>query len=85
MPITGSAILAVDNTAAIDVANDYGVSARTKHFERVMHFLRETVCDLRVKMVYVSTVNQLADLFTKPLDKTTFIHLRNAFLVDIGV
>ena len=70
-----------DNTAAIDVANDYGVTARTKHFERVVHFLRETVSDLRVKLVFVRTVNQLADIFTKPLGKTDFLRLRRSFLV----
>ena len=58
------------------------VSARTKHFERVMHFIREAVSDLRVKIVFVRTVHQLADLFTKPLGKTDFIRLRNLFLVD---
>ena len=79
--ITGSAILGVDNTAAIDVANDHGVSARTKHFERVMHFLREKVADLYIKLVYVRTENQLGDIFTKPLGAKDFIRLRNAFLV----
>lgn len=82
MTINGSTILAVDNTAAIDVANDYGVTARTKHFERVMHFLREKVADLFIKMVYVNTKHQLADIFTKALDRADFIRLRNAFLVD---
>ena len=83
--VQGSVVLAVDNTAAIDVANDYGVSARTKHFERVMHFLREKVVDLHVKMVFVRTVHQLADIFTKPLGSTDFIRLRNLFLVDGGM
>ena len=82
MPVNGCAILGVDNSAAIDIANDYGVSARTKHFERVLHFVRESVADLRVRLVFVRTVNQLADLFTKPLGKSDYIRLRNAFLVD---
>ena len=85
MPIMGPAVLGVDNTAAIDVANDYGVSARTKHFERAMHFIREAVSELRVKLVFVRTTNQLADLFTKPLGKTDFIRLRNVFLFDSGM
>ena len=77
----GATVLGVDNTAAIDVANDYGVTARTKHFERVVHFLRETVSDLRIKLVFVRTVNQLADIFTKPLGKTDFLRLRRSFLL----
>ena len=37
----GRLVLAVDNTAVIDVAHDVGVSARTKHFDRAIHYLRE--------------------------------------------
>ena len=34
-------VLCVDNTAAIDIAHDVGVSARTKHFDRAIHYLRD--------------------------------------------
>jgi hypothetical protein len=30
-----------------------------------------------IKIAYVSTKEQLADIFTKPLDEKTFIKLRN--------
>ena len=81
MTLVGSTIIAVDNTAAIDVANDYGVSTRTKHFDRAVHFLRECVANLVIKLSFVRTTNQLADIFTKPLGKTDFIRLRSCLLV----
>ena len=41
LELNGRLVLAVDNTAAIDVAHDVGVSARTKHFDRAVHYLRD--------------------------------------------
>ena len=32
-------VLALDNTACIDVAKDVGTSSRTKHFGRAIHYL----------------------------------------------
>jgi hypothetical protein len=84
-PFQGSVIIAVDNTAAIDVANDYGVSAKTKHFERATHYLREMVTHLKVKLVHVRSMNQLADIFTKALGKTDFQRIRGKFLVVSAV
>lgn len=80
-PLSGPLLQNVDNTAAIDVAEDIGVSARTKHFERVLHYLREQVASLRINLNFVRTHYQRADIFTKALDKTTYLRLRNWLLV----
>ena len=66
-------ILAVDNTAAIDIAHDVGVSARTKHFDRAIHYLRDLTQTRHVLPAYVNTFRQRADGFTKALDKQTFL------------
>ena len=65
-------VLAVDNTAAIDIAHDVGVSARTKHFDRAIHYLRDLTQLRRVVPVFVNTFQQRADGYTKILDKSTF-------------
>ena len=62
----------VDNTAAIDVAHDVGVSARTKHFDRAIHYLRDLVQLRRVIPVFVRTHLQRADGLTKALDKSKY-------------
>ena len=66
-------ILAVDNTAAIDIAHAVGVSGRTKHFDRAIHYLRDLTQARRVLPVFVTTHNQRADGYTKCLDKSSFL------------
>jgi hypothetical protein len=41
--------------------------ARTKHIEIDYHFVRERVADNRLDIKFISTKDQLADGFTKPL------------------
>jgi hypothetical protein len=50
---------------------------RTKHIDIWYHFLRDRQQKGDIKIAYVSTHNQLADIFTKPLDEKTFSKLRN--------
>ena len=69
----GRLVLAVDNTACIDIANDVGVSGRTKHFDRAIHYLRDLTQLRRVLPFFVTTHNQRADGYTKALDKSTFM------------
>jgi hypothetical protein len=50
---------------------------RTKHIDIRYHFLRDHQQKGDIEIAYVSTHNQLADIFTKPLDEKTFSKLRN--------
>ena len=70
--LQGRLVLAVDNSACIDIANDVGVSARTKHFDRAIHYLRDLTQLRRVLPTFVRTSDQRADGYTKGLDKSTF-------------
>ena len=68
----GPVCLAVDNEAAIKIANNRGVTGRTKHFSDAIHYIRHMVDHAIVRLRYVTTHHQLADGLTKPLDKTKF-------------
>ena len=70
--LQGRLVLAVDNTAAIDIAHDVGVSGRTKHFDRAIHYLRDLTQLRRILPAYVSTDQQRADGYTKPLTKHAY-------------
>ena len=48
----GPIILAVDNDAAIRVANDVGVTKRNMHFERAAHYIRHALIHNRVLNSY---------------------------------
>ena len=70
--LQGRLVLAVDNTAAIDIAHDVGVSGRTKHFDRAIHYLRDLTQLRRVLPAHVTTDQQRADGYTKPLTKHAY-------------
>ena len=53
--LQGRLVLCVDNTAAIDIAHDVGVSARTKHFDRAIHYLRDLTQLRRILPLFVGT------------------------------
>jgi hypothetical protein len=51
--------------------------SRTKHIYIQYHFLRDHQQKGDIEIAYVNTHNQLADIFTKPLDEKTFSKIRN--------
>jgi hypothetical protein len=50
---------------------------RTKHIAIRYHFLRDHQQRGDIEIAYIKTKDQLADIFTKPLDEKTFTKLRN--------
>ncbi|GMI76671.1 hypothetical protein HRI_001336400 [Hibiscus trionum] len=68
--------LKCDNTSAICLTKNPIQHSRTKHIEIRHHFIRDHVLKEDVVIEYVDTLNQLADIFTKPLDKERFWSLR---------
>lgn len=68
-------ILWCDNVSAITIASNLVLYARTKHIEVDYHFVREHVLrhDLRVK--FVASQDQLANLLTKGLTSLCFLLL----------
>lgn len=53
---------------------------RTKHIDIRYNFLRDLVQEKKLKMEYVSTSNQIADILTKALPRDQFETLRNRIL-----
>jgi hypothetical protein len=69
--------LLCDNESAIGMADNPVEHSRTKHIDIRYHFLRDHQQKGDIEIAYVNTQNQLADIFTKPLDEKTFSKLRN--------
>jgi hypothetical protein len=69
--------LLCDNESAIRMADNPVEHSRTKHIAIRYHFLRDHQQRRDIEISYVSTKEQLADIFTKPLDGKTFTKLRN--------
>ena len=57
----------MDNRSAIDVAYNPEHHTTMKHVDRRHFYVRELVEEHRIRCSFVSTVDNLADFFTKPL------------------
>ena len=64
-----------DNQGASSLASNPVYHARTKHIEIDMHFVRDRVLAKLLDVRYVESINQLADIFTKPLPTPLFSSL----------
>jgi hypothetical protein len=67
--------LLCDNESAIRMADNPVEHSRTKHIDIRHHFLRDHQQKGDIEVYHISTENQLADIFTKPLDEKTFCRL----------
>jgi hypothetical protein len=65
-----------DSTSAISVAKNPMLHSKTKQIEMRYHFLRDNVEKGKIALIHVPTHDQLADIFTEPIDKATFTRLR---------
>ena len=72
--------LGMDNQSAIAIAYNPELHSRTKHIDRRHFFIRECVENLHLRVPFVSTVDNIADFFTKPLPPKHFWRMRNAIM-----
>jgi hypothetical protein len=69
--------LLCDNESAIRLADNPIEHSRTKHINIRHHFLRDHQQRGGIDIYHISTENQLADIFTKPLDEKRFCRLHS--------
>jgi hypothetical protein len=69
--------LLYDNKSAIKLTNNPVQHARTKHIYVHHHFIRDHQQKGDICIESVGTEDQLADIFTKPLNEKRFCKLRN--------
>ncbi|GJW03492.1 retrovirus-related pol polyprotein from transposon TNT 1-94 [Tanacetum coccineum] len=65
-----------DNKGAIDLSKNPVQHSRTKHIEIRYHFLRDNVQKGHISIEKVSSVDNIADILTKPLKRESFNYLR---------
>jgi hypothetical protein len=66
-----------DNESTVELANNLVQHSWTKNIDIRHHFLRDHVAKNDISLEGVRTEDQLADIFTKPLDEAMFCRLRN--------
>ena len=69
-------VLWCDNIGATYLSANPVFHARTKHIEVDYHFVRERVSQKQLQIKFISSKDQLADIFTKPLPQPQFVGCR---------
>ena len=64
-----------DNISALTLSSHRALNQKTKHIDVRYHFIRSLVREKIIKLNFVPTKFNLADILTKPLDPTTYLHL----------
>ncbi|KAD7117271.1 hypothetical protein E3N88_04539 [Mikania micrantha] len=70
-----------DNLGATYLSANPVFHARTKHVEVDFHFVREKVAQGKLSVQFISTNDQIADVFTKPLSSQRFLSMRSKLQV----
>jgi hypothetical protein len=66
-----------DNESAIKMTQNPVQHSRTKHIDIRHHFIRDHQQKGDISIESIGIENQLADIFTKPLDEKRFYKLKN--------
>jgi hypothetical protein len=66
-----TSVIHSDNQAMITIAHHPEFHACMKHIDITLHFLRDHIEKKNLEMTYINTCNNLADIFTKGLPRTT--------------
>ena len=74
-----------DSTSAINITKNLVKHSRTKHIEIRRHFIRDQALKDDIYIEHVDTLNQLADIFTKPLNEDQFCKIRRELgMIDVN-
>jgi transposase InsO family protein len=69
-----------DNRTAIQLVEEQNTTDRRKHINVKYHYIRQEARDNKIKLGWVGTADQMADIFTKPLPILTFTKLRDRII-----
>lgn len=69
-----------DNMSCLKIATNHKARPRTKHMSIRLHHFRSHVVNKTIDIQHISTKEQTADMFTKPLPKPQFEKLRKKLM-----
>lgn len=81
LKISKTSVVYCDNISSVYLASNPVKHQRTKHIELDIHFVREKVAIGEVKVMFVPSSLQYADIFTKGLPTTLFKEFRSSLTI----
>ena len=69
-----------DSMSCVKMTNNYITLPRTKYLCICLHHFRSHIMSKTIAVKHISTKDQLADIFTKPLPKPQFSKLRDLLI-----
>ena len=75
-PPQGPTVVYEDNQATIAISKNPLFHSRAKHIDIRHHYVREQVSNAKIKLKYCPTLDMIADMLKKGLNKGQFIKLR---------
>ena len=75
-------VVRVDNVGAIFMSENTSTSGRTKHIDIRYRYVNEMILDGFLKVLFVKTSENVADVFTKNVRSETYRELVKHFLMD---
>ena len=70
----------VDNKGAIQLVKECKITHQSRHITRRHLKIRDYTHDEIIDIKWVRTLHNISDLFTMPLDKSTFLRHRDAIM-----
>ena len=75
-------VMRVDNVGVIFMSENTSTSGRMKHIDIRYWYVNETILDVFLKVLFVKTSENVADVFTKNMKSETYRELVRHFLMD---
>ncbi|GJZ74518.1 ribonuclease H-like domain-containing protein [Tanacetum coccineum] len=79
-PLSTATLVYCDNVSVVYLSTNPVQHQRTKHIEIDIHFVREYVASGQVRVLYVPSRFQYANIFTKGLPTALFLEFRSSLL-----
>lgn len=76
-------VIHCDNQSTVHVSKNGVKSERTKHVDVKYNFITDTITSGVIQSKWISTTDQQADLFTKPLSREVFVRFRDMMMMKV--
>jgi hypothetical protein len=70
-------VIHCDNQSCVKLSENPVFHDRSKHVDMRYHYIRDMVKRGAVRLQYISTDEQIADVLTKPLSSTKFVYFQD--------